>query len=133
MPPLTLPHGQPTPAPAATHIAEQPQTAAEPQRLSPIDASNSDYVPPVPIRQVVPPPLTPFQRSLISRTVVVQIKVFIDASGKVRKTDRLSQANPVLATAAESVAKLWTFHPARKAGHAVPSEMILQFKFDAPK
>jgi len=64
---------------------------------------------------------------------VVEIKVFVDASGNVLKTEPLTHANPALATAAQSVARLWTFHPARKAGQNVPSEMVLRFKFDLTK
>jgi len=64
---------------------------------------------------------------------VVEIKVFIDASGKVRKAEPLNHANPALASVAQSVARLWTFRPAREAGQNVPSEMVLQFKFDPPK
>jgi len=134
-PALPLPHSQPPPAPKASSTANtsaQPQAPSRPsERLTLIGAS--DYIPPVPIRQPVPPPLTPAQRSFISRTTVVEIKVFVDASGNVLKTEPLTHANPALTTVAQSTAKLWTFHPARKAGQNVPSEMVLRFKFDLTK
>jgi hypothetical protein len=124
-----LPHSPPPPpVPKASSTAKtSPQVSSQPSERPP------DIVPPVVIQQTVPPPLTPAQRSFISRTVLVDIKVFIDASGKVRKTEPLTHANPVLLTAAQSAASLWTFHPARIAGQSVPSEMILRFKFDPPK
>lgn len=132
-PTLALLHSQPPPASKTVDTGEQSQVSSPPsEQLSPI-STTSDYVPPVPIRQTAPPPLTPVQRSFISRTVLVEIKVFIDASGNVRKTETLTHANPVLVTAAQSAASLWTFHPARKAGQNVPSEMVLRFKFDPPK
>jgi outer membrane biosynthesis protein TonB len=65
--------------------------------------------------------------------VVVEVKVFIDASGKVTKTEPLTHANPVLITASRSAATLWTFQPARKNGQNVASEMVLRFKFDPGK
>jgi hypothetical protein len=61
---------------------------------------------------------------------VVEIKVFIDANGKVRKTEPLTQASPVLITAARSAAILWAFQPARRQGLNVSSEMVLRFRFD---
>jgi len=65
--------------------------------------------------------------------VVVEVKVFIDASGKVTKTEPLTHANPVLITASRSAATLWTFQPARRDGQNVASEMVLRFKFDPAK
>jgi hypothetical protein len=129
---LALLHSQP-PTSKTVDTGKQSQVSSPPsEQVSPI-STTSNYVPPVPIRQTVPPPLTPVQRSFISRTVLVEIKVFIDASGNVRKTKTLTHANPVLVTAAQSAANLWTFHPARRAGQNVPSEMVLRFKFDPPK
>jgi hypothetical protein len=61
---------------------------------------------------------------------VVEIKVYIDAAGRVLRTEPLTQANPVLITAARSAAILWGFQPARRQGLNVASEMILRFKFD---
>jgi hypothetical protein len=127
---LALPRSQPPPAPApkiAVAADTGPPTSPRPSgRLS-------DIVPPVPIRQRVPPPLTPAQRSFLTRTVLVDIKVFIDASGNVRKTEPLTHTNPALVSVARSAAQLWIFHPARRGGQDIPSEMILQFKFDPPK
>jgi hypothetical protein len=61
---------------------------------------------------------------------VVEIKVFIDAYGKVRGTEALTQANPILINAARSAAILWAFQPARRQGLNVASEIVLRFKFD---
>jgi hypothetical protein len=127
--PLPLPPAQ-TPPPKAA--ANDGLTPSQPpvrlaDRLTPV---LSEYVPPVAIRQIPPAPLTPAQRAFVSRSVVVEVTVFIDASGKVTKTEPFTHANPVLITAARSAATLWTFQPARRNGQNVASEMILRFKFD---
>ena len=132
-PSFALPRGQLPPAPktANANPAVQPQAASPTStrladRLSPVP----DYVPPVAIQQISPTRLTPAQRSFLSRPVVVEIKVFIDASGKVFKTEPLTHTSPVLITAARSAAILWKFQPARREGLSVASEIILRFKFD---
>jgi hypothetical protein len=128
-PALSLPHSPP-PLPAekpALEVNINPEDSPRPAERQP------DFIPPLPIQQILPPRLTLAQRSFISRTVLVEIKVFIDASGKVKKTELLTPANPLLVAAVQSAASLWTFHPARKAGQNAPSEMILRFKFDPPK
>jgi hypothetical protein len=127
--PLPLPPAQTPPPKAAANDGLTPSQppARLADRLTPV---LSEYVPPTAIRQIPPAPLTPAQRAFVSRSVVVEVKVFIDASGKVTKTEPFTHANPALITAARSAATLWTFRPARKNGQNVASEMILRFKFD---
>ena len=130
LPPTLAPSYSPPPPQvpnALSTVDTKPEASPQPPERPP------DYVPPVPIQQPLPPRLTSVQRSFISRTVLIEIKVFIDASGKVRKTEPLTHANPLLVSTAQRAASLWTFHPALKAGQSVPSEMILRFKFDPPK
>jgi outer membrane biosynthesis protein TonB len=112
--------------PAVQPQAAFPTSTRLADRLSPVP----EYVPPVAIQQISPTRLTPAQRSFLSRPVVVEIKVFIDASGKVLKTEPLTHTSPVLITAARSAAILWKFQPARREGLSVASEIILRFKFD---
>ena len=61
----------------------------------------------------------------------VQVRVEIDAQGAVTKVTPMSlnAVNFRLVDAAIRAARFWVFEPAKSDGHAVPSEMILDFQF----
>jgi TonB family protein len=58
----------------------------------------------------------------------VDVKVFIDESGKVSRAQVLTKGSD-FAGAALSAARQWQFTPARKHDKAVASEMVLHFRF----
>jgi TonB family protein len=71
----------------------------------------------------------------IDSTQTVQVHVEIDASGRVTKaspTDRNVRTFKLL-DAALTAARFWAFEPARINGQAVPSEMLLNFRFEPHK
>jgi TonB family protein len=58
------------------------------------------------------------------------VKVWIDKSGQVTKAELLSDtAEPELGEIASNAALKWTFEPARLSDHAVPSELVMHFRF----
>jgi TonB family protein len=65
--------------------------------------------------------------------MTVQLRVEIDASGKVGKVTPTGRnaTNFKLMDAAIRAAKFWVFEPAQENGHAVPSEIVLNFHFGA--
>lgn len=86
---------------------------------------------PVPIRQVKPA-LTPAVAALVRRPVTVQVKVSIDAEGKVVNVEASvppGTMNHYLAEAAANAARMWRFDPARRGDTKLPSETILHFAF----
>jgi TonB family protein len=63
--------------------------------------------------------------------LVVRVKVTIDESGRVIRTDALSRttANGLLVESAMQAARQSRFEPARTHGQAVRSEMIVVYQF----
>jgi TonB family protein len=63
----------------------------------------------------------------------VQLRVEIDATGRVSKVTPTGRnaGNFKLMDAAIRAAKFWVFEPAREDGHAVPSDIVLNFHFGA--
>jgi hypothetical protein len=87
------------------------------------EAANA-FVPPSPIHKVtpsVPPGLTQEERS-------VDVKVYIDEAGNVSRAQVLTKGSD-LAGPSLSAARQWQFAPARRHDKAVPSEMVLHFRF----
>jgi hypothetical protein len=104
----------------------QPPTVApvRPEVTASIEAAR-------PVRQIQP--VVPASvLAMLKKPVSVQIRVTVDAMGRVTAAAPVSTAagiNQYLATSAASSARLWTFKPARRDNTPVPSEVILKFDF----
>lgn len=130
-PPAPSANTQPTPSQVqqsgATPIAPGPPSHTEPVTSTPV----TPILPPKAIRQSKPV-LPPTVKAMLKRRVDIQIRVNIDASGKVVRAEPVASQtglNPYLSTTAANAARLWIFQPARRGDAPVPSEMILQFSF----
>lgn len=93
------------------------------RKLSTLGDSDGDsFVPPSPVRQVTPADPDP------GLTGTVDVKVYIDEFGKVSRAQLLTKKNELAAPSLKA-AQEWHFTPARKRDKAVPSEMVLHFRF----
>ncbi|MFN0104239.1 MAG: hypothetical protein ACKV2U_19410 [Bryobacteraceae bacterium] len=87
--------------------------------------------PPVPIRQVNPV-LPPSVRGMLSSHASIEIRVRVDAAGKVTAAEPLAisgSMGKLLGAAASSAARMWTFEPANDGRRNVPGELTIQFTF----
>ena len=108
----------PTPAaPSQPPVSTQRKTAPGPQS-------------PVPISQPLPR-FSSELRAVIFNPVTVQVKVTIDAGGKVVKAEALprNDVHVLLLQAAADAARNWKFRPATINGLPVPGEAIVSFVF----
>lgn len=87
------------------------------------------YVPPHPIKQVMPRGLS--RESVIDRPVQVDIQLRIDETGRVSEVHlaKVSGGNESLARSAMAAAKEWIFQPATMDGKNVPSDHMVEFRF----
>jgi hypothetical protein len=88
-----------------------------------------DYVPPTPLRNPGPP--DPPHRN-IARDVKIDVKVYVNASGKVDYSEafsKVAESDRDLAAVAVFSARRWEFVPARTGDGTVPSEVILHYQF----
>lgn len=88
----------------------------------------SDYVPPALRNPSLP---NPVHRN-IAQDVNINVKVYVNASGKVDYAEVLSKVPETdrdLAALATFSARRWEFVPARDGDRAVPSEVILHYQF----
>jgi protein TonB len=86
--------------------------------------------PPRPVSEVSPV-VTAMMKSLLWRTVTVNLKVSIDETGRVVKIEPLrTGAHQMLVDSAINAARKWKFSPARRGNAPIPSETTLQFTFD---
>lgn len=132
-PPPNLALATPPPTAAA-------QPPAVPAALGELLASRPVPRPEVPITYVAATPLRKTKpaipanlRAVIDSMVSVNVKVMIDASGKVVSAapmDTTSAAEKLLAPEAVQAARLWRFEPARRNGLPVSSESMLRFDFE---
>jgi len=120
----------------------KPEVADLPFRVSlePVPASRrsfptlkrsvrADYVPPAVLRN--PGLVNPPHRS-IAREVNIDVKVYVNPSGKVDYSEVLSsveESNRDLAALAVFSARRWEFVPARTRDGAVAGEMIIHYRF----
>ena len=97
-------------------------------------APSRQAVPPVPLRQPVPK-ITESIKTALTRAVAVQVKLSIDAKGRVVKTEPVAPrgVNPLLVDAAMEAGRFWTFQPALVGTRPVPSEMVVTFNFAAAR
>ena len=89
----------------------------------------ADYVPPAPLRNPGRP--SPPHRN-VTRAVNINVKVYVNPSGKVDYSEVLSKVAETdrdLAAFAMFAARRWEFVPARDAGGTVPGEVILHYQF----
>lgn len=109
---------------AATAVTS---TAAAPER-----AAALNYVAPVPLHRVNPA-VPVHLRGVVDRQVTLDVRVMIDANGRVTSATPAGirlPAQRVLAPLAVQAALQWSFEPARRGGEAVGSEFILRFNFE---
>ena len=91
----------------------------------------SDYVPPAPLRNPALP--TPPRRN-VAQDVNIDVKVYVNPSGKVDYSEVLSQVAETdrdLAVLAMFSSRRWEFVPARAGNATVPGEVILHYRFGA--
>jgi TonB family protein len=68
-------------------------------------------------------------------SVTVNVRVYVDANGKVKNTEVVSITGNmpggalVVRSAAQNAAREWKFHPASLNGKNVPGELVVSFKF----
>jgi hypothetical protein len=100
--------------------AGQMRTAPRPSRV---------YVPPRPIKQVMPSGVS--GGTVIFRPVQIEVQVRIDETGRVSELHltKVSEQNESLARSALTAAKEWIFQPATIDGKNVPSDHIIEFRF----
>jgi TonB family protein len=125
--PAVLPSVNAAPPPEAEVSYEAPRPGVFRRALRKIegtgDAESAAFVPPSPIRKVVP--VKPADAGAEARPV--DVKVFIDESGNVSRAQVLTKGSD-LAGAALNAARQWQFTPARKHDKPVASEMVLHFR-----
>jgi len=80
------------------------------------------FIPPSPTQQFAPANLP----GMAARTV--NVKVYIDESGKVTRAQLLSKPDDLAAQALHAALR-WQFSPARKHGAPAPSAVVLHFRF----
>ena len=104
------------------------------QIATPENRSASLYVPPRPVRQMLPN--TKFiSPDAIAATPEIDVAVKIDKRGRVtqaRIVNRGKKVKRALAGAAIAAAKQWLFDPARFQGDTVESEHTIVFQFQPP-
>jgi protein TonB len=121
-PQVALPGGVSVPPPAQP--VTMPQASARREQVT--------YTQPVPITRVTPQ--SPKDaRVWLRDTVVIQVTVDIDATGHVTKANAMDLSaidRRVLSVPAVAAAKEWTFAPAKRNGVPVPSQTVLEFRFN---
>jgi hypothetical protein len=75
--------------------------------------------------------------NLLSKEVVISVRVQIDASGNVvqatSETPNSASFSGYLTASALAAAKSWKFEPAKIGTHNVPSEKVVEFRFSPPR
>jgi periplasmic protein TonB len=99
-----------------------------PTETKPSATSTASYVPPRPVRKTdVKLPVG----VVMSNPVEIQIKLEIDATGRVTKAMplKVNAFNYSVVNPAVHAAESWEFSPALQNGRPVPSEMVVNFQF----
>ena len=92
-------------------------------------STRPDYVPPAALRD---PGLHNPPRRNVAQNVNIDVKVYVNPSGKVEFSEVLSkvtEANRDLAALAVFSARRWEFVPARDKDGAVAGEAIIHYRF----
>jgi hypothetical protein len=109
-------------------------TAARPGRRFPLLGKSNRgaaYTAPAPIREHLPEVSADLRRR-VAHQVPIDVKVFVDATGKVEYAELLSSGagpNRELAMLAVFASRRWQFSPANLNGAPVPAEIVLQYRF----
>jgi periplasmic protein TonB len=106
-------------APSAPEVSASAKTAAAPRRTAPRRLSGG-----------VPEYLNALRAARVGGTV--QVRVTIDATGRVTKAESVSGPGP-LREAAERAVRQWQYHPATLNGAPIDSEITLSFTFNPNK
>lgn len=145
LPEAAMPAQLPSPPPVETAAAQpsrSPEVKAAPASAPAVSQAKAEapqkppavsetFVAAVPVRKVNPV-IDPTLKFMLSRETTVDVKISIDATGKVVKAEPVNRDGSIagfIATASVNAARLWTFQPARRGGRALPSDIVVQFKF----
>jgi TonB family protein len=82
------------------------------------------------VRQVVP--IVPGHlKPLLTRAIVVEVKLSVDAEGRVTNAEAAAGGGVLahLGRVSQDAARQWRFQPATLNGKPVPSVHVVQFKF----
>jgi TonB family protein len=124
---------QPAPAQQVPAQTASAQLAPAPAREPESKRAGASYVQPRPLRQS--PPSVPPQllRALIVKDTQVEVKAYVDATGKVTRAEVLSGVtHRLLINAVTEAAQRWTFAPAQMDGKPVAAEARIIFLFRVP-
>jgi TonB family protein len=89
---------------------------------------------PQPLYRVIPADRADL-RSRLKRRVAVDVRVDIDAAGKVKRAELVSKhsdAQREFESLALGASRGWTFTPARNGARRVPSQAVLHYHFESP-
>lgn len=133
--PPSLPATSAPPAAREPIAAQTPAIATHlplgsPQPTAPVRAPVAAYVPPRPLRQVLPD-TTSVSPAMLASYPQVEVVVQINAEGKVTaaRVVRGKNVKEQLVGIATVAAKQWTFRPATTGGRPVSSEHTILFQF----
>jgi hypothetical protein len=142
--PSVLPPGPTMNSDAKANSGKAPNTGTVQSPTAP-QSTNTASVQPSPVELPFFPPeidkASPLTfpadlTALIIKPKIVEIKVAIDVTGRVVKAEAMASKEwvPQLMTVtAVRAARLYRFKPARRGAQPIPSEMILQFRFNPPR
>jgi hypothetical protein len=138
----------------STAISPVPQVALEPYSTVTVEAvpesrlgrivgkmplwrrlhRTTEFLPPRPVRETAPAVPAELRQTLKSE-VPLDVRAYVDKSGKVTYAELLSDYNKVdssLASIAVFDARRWEFIPAQLGAHTVPGQVILHYRFGNP-
>lgn len=104
----------PAPAASANAATAKPDVPATPRAF---DVTSPGIVPPVAVRQTLPPPPAALARLLVGKRGTIEVT--IDTEGKVVEATMRQPVNATYDTMVLNAAKMWRFKPATKDGAAV--------------
>jgi hypothetical protein len=94
----------------------------------------TEFLPPRPVHESAP--TVPVElRQTLKTEVPLDVRAYVDESGKVTYAELLSDYNEAdrsLASIAVFDARRWEFIPAQRVGHIVPAQVILHYRFGNP-
>ena len=143
-PAAAAPAPMPEPAPPATEAPANAAVARPPVRepasrpfvtvgFEPL-GGGKQASPPAPLHRVMPT-VSADLRGRLKRDLTVDVRVAIDAAGKVKRAELVSRRSDVrreFETLALSASRGWTFTPARNADRRVPGQAVLHYHFGSP-